>query len=181
MNLVGKLHIDGIFEGRISSVDSIAIGRRGEVTGVIRAQQVSVSGRLDGEVYCDELTVERGGHVRGVVHSRQMTIHKNGNFIGERAMADNLSSSHVIVDPIDAQRSVGSSLTELNSEGQLNADSTDRDSDAIVNDSRVNDGHAFAQKQSGENRKPEQLTRLLDEMLGELPQVGSRKDEANGA
>lgn len=86
MNLVGKLHIDGLFEGSISSVDSITVGRRGHVKGVVRADHVSVSGRVDAEIQCNELTIERGGHVCGAVRSRHMTIHKQGCFIGERAL-----------------------------------------------------------------------------------------------
>ncbi|MFT6915941.1 MAG: cytoskeletal protein CcmA (bactofilin family) [Motiliproteus sp.] len=86
MNLVGKLHIDGFFEGVISSVDSITVGRRGEVKGVIRAEQVSISGRVDGDIQCNELTIEHSGHVCGTVRSRLMTIEKQGCFVGEREM-----------------------------------------------------------------------------------------------
>lgn len=42
MSIVGKMHIDGIFEGNITSLDSISIGKRGEVHGIIRAHQVNV-------------------------------------------------------------------------------------------------------------------------------------------
>ncbi len=149
MSLVGKLHIDGIFEGRISSVDSVTVGRRGVVKGVIRAHQVSVCGRVDGEVYCDELTIERGGQVQGLVHSRQMTIHKRGNFIGERDLTTESSLlPGTTVTAVVLDEAVG---------GADNVASVEQADDS-----------------KRESRQPEQLTRMLDEMLGELPKVGKR-------
>lgn len=84
MSIVGKLHIDGLFEGKISSLDSISIGQRGKVQGIVKAQRINVCGALDGEVFCEELNIENGGQVSGVVHSEQMTIEQNGSFVGER-------------------------------------------------------------------------------------------------
>ncbi|MEH6650134.1 MAG: polymer-forming cytoskeletal protein [Motiliproteus sp.] len=176
MSLVGKLHIDGIFEGRISSVDSIAIGRRGEVTGMIRAQQVSVSGRLDGEVHCDELTIERGGQVRGVVHSRQMTIHKDGNFIGERASTDNLPASKAVLETIDKKTAPDASLIELDSDTPTVVDAKKSDFGIVDESAEESPDQPAASNQSRDTHKPEQLTRMLDEMLGEIPKVGSPKD-----
>ncbi len=88
MNIVGKMHIDGIFEGTIASLDTISIGKRGEVRGNIRAQQISVCGLLEGEIKCEELTVENGGRVRGVVCSTEMTIERKGCFVGERVLKE---------------------------------------------------------------------------------------------
>lgn len=84
MSIVGKMHIDGVFEGKISSMDSVSIGRKGEVYGQIHARQISVSGLLDGEIHCDELTVDAGGKVRGLVYSENMVVAQQGCFVGER-------------------------------------------------------------------------------------------------
>ncbi len=84
MSIVGKMHIDGVFEGNISSLDSISIGKRGEVRGIIRALHINVCGLLEGEIHCDELTVEDGGKVRGTVYSDQLVVERKGCFVGER-------------------------------------------------------------------------------------------------
>ncbi|MCW8886154.1 MAG: polymer-forming cytoskeletal protein, partial [Motiliproteus sp.] len=87
-NIVGKMHIDGIFEGTISSLDAISIGKRGEVHGNIRAHTIDVCGLLQGEVCCDELTVESGGRVRGSIYCDQMVVHNKGCFVGERHLKE---------------------------------------------------------------------------------------------
>lgn len=84
MSIVGKMHIDGVFEGSIRSIDSVSVGRRGQIIGQVRAQTINVCGRIDGEVHCEELVVENGGHVNGVVFSKDMIVERRGSFIGER-------------------------------------------------------------------------------------------------
>lgn len=88
MSVVGKMHIDGGFDGRISSLDTISIGMRGDVRGVIKAQRINVCGLLEGEIHCDELTIEDGGKVRGVVFSDELIIEKKGCFVGERHLKE---------------------------------------------------------------------------------------------
>ncbi len=93
MSIVGKMHIDGVFEGNISSLDSISIGKRGEVRGIIRALHINVCGLLEGEIHCDELTVEDGGKVRGTVYSDQLVVERKGCFVGERHLKADASKS----------------------------------------------------------------------------------------
>ncbi|WP_084332511.1 bactofilin family protein [Marinobacterium jannaschii] len=88
MSIVGKMHVDGIFDGTISSMDYISIGKSGHISGVTRARQIIVSGILEGEVYCDELHVEAGGRVRATVVSKEMSISPKGCFEGERRVKD---------------------------------------------------------------------------------------------
>lgn len=88
MNVVGKMHIDGGFEGEISSSDAISIGVRGEVKGVIKAHRINVCGLLEGEIHCDELMIEDGGRVRGMVYSDELIIEKKGCFVGERNLKE---------------------------------------------------------------------------------------------
>ncbi|WP_299183242.1 polymer-forming cytoskeletal protein [uncultured Neptuniibacter sp.] len=88
MSIVGKMHIDGIFEGNVSSLDNISIGKTGHVRGLIKARAVDVCGLLEGEVICDELHIDSGGQVRATVESKQMSIHPQGCFVGERRMKE---------------------------------------------------------------------------------------------
>ena len=88
MSIVGKMHIDGAFEGNVSSLDSISIGKSGHVRGSIKARSVDVCGLLEGEVICDELHIDAGGQVRATVESKQMSIHPQGCFLGERRLKE---------------------------------------------------------------------------------------------
>lgn len=84
MKVTGKMHIDGIFDGTIHSLDNISIGKSGHVRGLIKARHINVSGLLEGNVVCDELHIEADGHVQATVTSKQMSISARGNFVGER-------------------------------------------------------------------------------------------------
>ena len=90
MNIVGKLHIDGLFDGRIASLDTISVGKRGELRGYIQAQEIHVSGKIDGEICCTELIIENGGEVKGIVYCDELVIARKGCFIGERRLKSEL-------------------------------------------------------------------------------------------
>ena len=92
MSVVGKMHIDGIFEGTIASLDTISVGTRGEIHGNIRAHQINVCGLLQGEITCDELHIEDGGRVRGTVFSEKMIVQPDGCFVGERYLKEQSSN-----------------------------------------------------------------------------------------
>ncbi|MEH6823617.1 MAG: polymer-forming cytoskeletal protein [Motiliproteus sp.] len=158
MNLVGKLHIDGLFDGRISSVDSITVGSRGQVSGVVRADKISVSGRVNADIHCGELTIESGGHVCGVVHSRLMTIHKQGSFIGQRALTTDSS----LVSPEQLESQQGDDVPHdlvLASIDHTVAEQPETSPDVLVDSPQ----------------EPEHLTRMLESMLGEVPSVGGSR------
>ncbi len=84
LNLTGKLHVDGMLEGRIHSEDDLTVGRQGVVRGNIRARQVTVSGVLEGELYCESLHIEKGGRVHANVSSDELIIEPKASFVGER-------------------------------------------------------------------------------------------------
>lgn len=90
-SIVGKMHIDGIFEGNITSLDDISIGKTGHVSGNIKARHLNISGLLEGEVVCDELHIEKGGQVRAKVLSKEMSIDPEGCFLGERQLQEKAS------------------------------------------------------------------------------------------
>lgn len=113
MSIVGKMHIDGAFEGNISSLDNISIGKNGHVHGVVKANYITVCGLLEGEVICDELQIDRGGKVVATVVSKIMAIHPEGNFIGERRMKEVSMIEHTpqVESGIDAIDSLPNKVT----------------------------------------------------------------------
>ena len=87
-SIVGKLHVDGEFEGSLDSSDDITVGRQGRVSGRIRAKAVNVSGTLEGMLVCESLHIERGGRVCANVHCTKLSIDPDGVFVGERQLLD---------------------------------------------------------------------------------------------
>ncbi|GAA0686962.1 hypothetical protein GCM10009104_11200 [Marinobacterium maritimum] len=86
MRVCGKVHIDGVVEGRLEVADDVTIGRQGVVRGCLVANHVNVSGLLEGDLICTSLHVERGGKVRANVCSDKLSIDPQGCFVGERRM-----------------------------------------------------------------------------------------------
>ncbi|OMH39731.1 polymer-forming cytoskeletal protein [Motiliproteus sp. MSK22-1] len=109
MSVVGKMHIDGVFEGTIASLDTITVGTRGEIHGNVRAHQINVCGLLQGEVICDELHIEDGGRVRGTVYSEKMIVQTNGCFVGERYLKEQSTNDVATNTPL----TVGAASEEL--------------------------------------------------------------------
>ncbi|WP_239995812.1 bactofilin family protein [Nitrincola tibetensis] len=91
----GKMHIDGTFEGSLHSTDDISIGRNGLVAGQIFAKTIYVNGRLEGEIICDNLHIEKGGTVNGRLCCAKLQIDNDGSFIGERTLPDALLAADV--------------------------------------------------------------------------------------
>ncbi|EPJ50033.1 MAG: hypothetical protein OFPI_21180 [Osedax symbiont Rs2] len=100
MSFTGKLHIDGCVEGNITSVENVSIGKSGKVNGIIRAKNISVSGLLEGEVYCQQLHIAAGGRVVANIVSVELTMDSKSQFIGERreSGADNLQAETILLD-----------------------------------------------------------------------------------
>ncbi|MGB1238536.1 MAG: bactofilin family protein [Pseudomonadales bacterium] len=82
--ITGKLHIDGVVDGAITSIENISIGKSGIVKGIVKAKDVVVSGLLEGEVFCQHLHIEAGGRVVASVTSVDLTMDMKSQFIGER-------------------------------------------------------------------------------------------------
>ncbi len=86
MRVSGKVHVDGVVEGRLETTDDVTIGRNGILRGCLRAEHVNVSGLLEGDLICTSLHIEKGGKVRANVCSDKLSIDPQGCFLGERRM-----------------------------------------------------------------------------------------------
>jgi len=78
-----NLHIDGSFEGVIFSVINLVIGKSGEVIGEIIAENIIVSGLLDGKIECDNIHILDGGKVVGELRYNNIKIEKDAKFEGK--------------------------------------------------------------------------------------------------
>ncbi|MGX3043692.1 bactofilin family protein [Helicobacter sp. T3_23-1056] len=77
------LHIDGEFEGKIDSKNTVMIGKSGQVDGEIYANKLVVSGKLKGLTESDTVEILSQGRFEGVITSTELVIEKKGVFIGE--------------------------------------------------------------------------------------------------
>ncbi|MEH6443331.1 MAG: polymer-forming cytoskeletal protein [Oceanospirillaceae bacterium] len=83
LNITGKLHIDGVVEGNITSVDDISIGKTGRILGIVKAKNVTVSGYIEGEIYCQHLHIACEGSVVANVESTELTMDSKSHFTGQ--------------------------------------------------------------------------------------------------
>ncbi|NQZ32817.1 MAG: polymer-forming cytoskeletal protein [Oceanospirillaceae bacterium] len=88
MTVTGKLHIDGCVEGCITSIESLSIGKTGKVIGKITAKIITVTGLLEGEVFCEHLHIYPGGRVAAKVECDELTMDAKSEFVGERKVSN---------------------------------------------------------------------------------------------
>ena len=83
----GSLRIDGTIKGRINADGDVILSPQSNVEADIRAENVTVSGRLLGNIIATgKAEVGRGGRVDGDVTTRILVIHEGGFFSGQSIM-----------------------------------------------------------------------------------------------
>lgn len=83
MQVSGSLHVDGQIDGVINAEQNIAIGKAGQITGLVQAQIIYLSGSLEGKVQCQGLEILSSGRFTGELVSGELTIERGGKFIGQ--------------------------------------------------------------------------------------------------
>ncbi|MGB5706199.1 MAG: polymer-forming cytoskeletal protein [Arenicellales bacterium] len=88
-SVVGKidiecnLHIDGEFEGEVSSKSIVKIGQSGLLKSTLKAEKLIVTGRFIGTADCDTIELVSGGEAEGKLISSGLTIDSSSSFQGE--------------------------------------------------------------------------------------------------
>lgn len=77
------MHVDGSVEGVIHTEFDISVGTHGKISGLVKAQQIAVSGVVEGKIACERVDVLAGGKLLGNVICNEMMIEVGGKFIGE--------------------------------------------------------------------------------------------------
>lgn len=94
VNSVGSMRIDGQVEGKLDIKGDLVIGEQGRVKGEVRAKNLKLAGRIEGnaiaaerfdltstgimmgDIQCTILTIDEGGTLEGTTHmgqSREMS------------------------------------------------------------------------------------------------------------
>jgi cytoskeletal protein CcmA (bactofilin family) len=83
----GSIRIDGEFEGKINSTDTVIVGRGGSVKGEIHAVHAVVSGTLEGNIFANKkVELESGSRLIGDVESMSLVIQDGVFFEGRSKM-----------------------------------------------------------------------------------------------
>lgn len=83
----GSIRVDGDFEGKITSSDSVIVGKGGMVKGEIHAAHAVVSGNVEGNVFAKKkVELESGARLIGDVESVSLVIEDGVFFEGRSKM-----------------------------------------------------------------------------------------------
>jgi cytoskeletal protein CcmA (bactofilin family) len=83
----GSVRVDGEFEGKILSSDSVIVGKGGNVKGEINASHAVVSGTVEGNVFAKKkVELEAGARLIGDVESVSLVIEDGVFFEGRSKM-----------------------------------------------------------------------------------------------
>ena len=81
--LKGPLHVDGRVEGIIDTQFDVSIGISGQVSGLVKARAIALSGTLEGKVACEKIDILQSGKLIGELISGELTVETGGKFIGQ--------------------------------------------------------------------------------------------------
>jgi cytoskeletal protein CcmA (bactofilin family) len=83
----GTIRVDGEFDGKIVSTDSVIVGKGGLVRGEIHAAHTAVSGTVEGNIFAKKkVELEAGSKLIGDVESVSLVIEDGVFFEGKSKM-----------------------------------------------------------------------------------------------
>lgn len=77
-----NMTIEGLIEGDLLCDESVKIEHSGTVKGDIRAQQVVINGVVEGRIYASAITILTQGKMVGDIFADELSIEKGGVFTG---------------------------------------------------------------------------------------------------
>ncbi len=77
----GTLQVDGRIEGDVVG-NEIIIGEKGEVIGVVSADEIIVRGQVQGTIKGHSVTLQASARVEGDVHHQQLTVEQGAHLDG---------------------------------------------------------------------------------------------------
>lgn len=82
IKVVGAIRIDGILKG-IVDADTVIIGDKSNITGSIRAKNIIIGGKINGNVYASEsVEMKPTGKLFGDIFAKRVMIAEGGIFEG---------------------------------------------------------------------------------------------------
>ncbi len=89
----GNLRLDGSLKGDIVVNGNLTLGETAEVTGEIKAQNVTLSGKVEGTLFAhDKVILESGSLLKGELSAKVLVVEQGAIFDGKSQMLhDNLN------------------------------------------------------------------------------------------
>jgi cytoskeletal protein CcmA (bactofilin family) len=84
----GDLQIDGQVEGNVTS-RTLTIGPSGDVNGMIKAQTLRISGKVDGQVFADSVFLLKTAKVTSDITQKSLTMESGAILEGQIRRAEN--------------------------------------------------------------------------------------------
>lgn len=81
-----SIRLDGSIKGNVKAKGSVIIGEKSVVSGIVKAVDVMVYGKVDGGVEAHRLEIKRYASVSGDVITKHLTIEEDGLFNGRCIM-----------------------------------------------------------------------------------------------
>lgn len=78
LTTLGVVLLEGQFDGTIKEASSVSVGIRGRMKGTIRAKSVVLSGHVEGVIHCATLEMLSQARLTGEVYCEQLTVEKGG-------------------------------------------------------------------------------------------------------
>jgi cytoskeletal protein CcmA (bactofilin family) len=84
----GSVRLLGTIQGEIESKSTIIVEEKARVTARLTAQQVTVAGQLDGQIYCEgRVEIRPTGRVTGEINAGALIVQEGAYFDGNSRMA----------------------------------------------------------------------------------------------
>jgi len=89
----GSMRVLGTVQGELQSKGTIYIEEKARVTARLSGSQVTVAGRVDGQIHCDgRVEIRPTGKVTGEIHAGALIMQEGAFFDGSSKMATPLES-----------------------------------------------------------------------------------------
>lgn len=95
LNVQNSLRIDGLVIGDVHSTDTIIVGKDGEVQGQMKAKQVLLAGKVQGNVLATErVYLESKAVIQGDIKAARLVVDEGAMLDGKCNMADGKSKEN---------------------------------------------------------------------------------------
>jgi cytoskeletal protein CcmA (bactofilin family) len=101
INSVSDIRIDGLFEGKLTTIGKLVIGESARLIGEVIARSCDIWGEVDGKILVREVFgLRKCGSIKGKIACQKLFIEEGGIFNGsckmitEEEFEDNLKSQN---------------------------------------------------------------------------------------
>lgn len=89
----GSLRLDGKMTGEIHAAENLAIGLTGEIEGMVNGRNITVGGKVKGNITAvEKLVLEGKAVVKGDMRAARLVIDEGATFDGKISMTENRPS-----------------------------------------------------------------------------------------